>query len=161
MSEERFRIALTVNGAPYQAEVQARLSLADLLRDELRLTGTHLGCEHGACGACTVLVDGISARACLMLAVQADGRSITTVEGLEQAGRLHPLQQALSDHHGLQCGFCTPGVLMTLVELLEASPAPSEAEIRMALAGHHCRCTGYQGMVEAVLSLSGRVLPGG
>jgi carbon-monoxide dehydrogenase small subunit len=161
MSEERFRIALTVNDTPYQAEVQARLSLADLLRDELRLTGTHLGCEHGACGACTVLVDGISARACLMLAVQADGRSITTVEGLEQAGRLHPLQQALSDHHGLQCGFCTPGVLMTLVELLEASPAPSEAEIRMALAGHHCRCTGYQGMVEAVLSLSGRVLPGG
>ncbi|WP_424139468.1 (2Fe-2S)-binding protein [Roseomonas chloroacetimidivorans] len=161
MSEERFRIAVTVNGSPNQAEVPARLSLADLLRDELRLTGTHLGCEHGACGACTVLVDGISARACLMLAVQADGRSITTVEGLEQAGRLHPLQQALSDHHGLQCGFCTPGVLMTLVELLEASPAPSEAEIRMALAGHHCRCTGYQGMVEAVLSLSGRVLPGG
>jgi carbon-monoxide dehydrogenase small subunit len=161
MSEERFRIAVTVNGSPNQAEVPARLSLADLLRDELRLTGTHLGCEHGACGTCTVLVDGISARACLMLAVQADGRSITTVEGLEQAGRLHPLQQALSDHHGLQCGFCTPGVLMTLVELLEASPAPSEAEIRMALAGHHCRCTGYQGMVEAVLSLSGRVLPGG
>jgi carbon-monoxide dehydrogenase small subunit len=161
MSEERFRIAVTINGSPNQAEVPARLSLADLLRDELRLTGTHLGCEHGACGACTVLVDGISARACLMLAVQADGRSITTVEGLEQAGRLHPLQQALSDHHGLQCGFCTPGVLMTLVELLEASPAPSEAEIRMALAGHHCRCTGYQGMVEAVLSLSGRVLPGG
>ena len=155
MSEERFPISVTVNGEAHRLDVPARLSLADLLRERLRLTGTHLGCEHGACGACTVLVDGTSARACLMLAVQADGRSITTVEGLERAGRLHPLQQALSEHHGLQCGFCTPGVLMTLVELLGTSPAPDEAEIRMALAGHHCRCTGYQGMVEAALSVSG------
>jgi len=160
LSEERFPISLTVNGTCHSAEVPARLSLADLLREELRLTGTHLGCEHGACGACTVLVDGASVRACLMLAVQADGRNVTTVEGLERAGRLHPLQQALADHHGLQCGFCTPGVLMTLVELLDASPSPDEAEIRMALAGHHCRCTGYQGMVEAVLSLSGRTVRG-
>ena len=160
MSEERFPISVTVNGEPHRLDVPARLSLADLLREGLRLTGTHLGCEHGACGACTVLVDGASARACLMLAVQADGRSITTVEGLESAGRLHPLQQALSEHHGLQCGFCTPGVLMTLVELLDASPSPGEPEIRMALAGHHCRCTGYQGMVEAVLSLSGRTVRG-
>lgn len=157
MNEERFPIAVSVNGTPHRLDVPARLSLADFLREGLRLTGTHLGCEHGACGACTVLVDGASARACLMLAVQADGREVTTVEGLEAAGRLHPLQQALSNHHGLQCGFCTPGVLMTLVELLDASPLPDEAEIRMALAGHHCRCTGYQGMVQAVLSLTGQV----
>ena len=154
MTEERLPVALLVNGVPHRIEVPTRLSLADALRDELGLTGTHLGCEHGACGACTVLVDGRSVRACLMLAVQADGAAVTTVEGLERDGVPHPLQASLARHHGLQCGFCTPGVLITLAELLETSPKAEEAEIRMALAGHHCRCTGYQGMVDAVLALT-------
>lgn len=127
------------------------MTLADFLRDELRLTGTHLGCEHGVCGACTILVDGRSARSCLMLAVQAEGHELTTVEGLaSEDGTLNPLQQAFSDHHALQCGFCTPGFLMTITELLQENEAPDEDEIRLRLSGNLCRCTGYQNIVEAV-----------
>ena len=150
------KIQLTVNGEPVERTVETRVSLADFLREDLRLTGTHLGCEHGVCGACTVLVDGKSVRGCLMLAVQADGTVVRTVEGLGTPGKLNTLQQAMADHHGLQCGFCTPGMLMTLTEFMEKRtglPPPSETEIREALSGNICRCTGYQGIVDAVLSL--------
>jgi len=149
-------IRLSVNGAPVDRQVDSRVSLADFLRDELRLTGTHLGCEHGVCGACTVLVDGDSVRACLMLAVQADGSEVRTVEGLGTPEKLNRLQQAMHRHHGLQCGFCTPGILMTLTEYLEqrkSAAPPTEAEIREVLSANICRCTGYQGIVDAVLSL--------
>jgi aerobic carbon-monoxide dehydrogenase small subunit len=157
MSETR-KIRLTVNGVPREEEVEVRLTLADFLRHRLGLTGTHLGCEHGVCGACTVLFDGRSARACLMLAVQAHGHQVATVESLgESAEHLHPLQQAFSDNHGLQCGFCTPGILMTLVELLRDTPDPSEQEVRVALSGHLCRCTGYQGIVAAALDAAKRL----
>lgn len=152
------RIQLTVNGARYEREVEARLHLADFLRHGLGLTGTHIGCEHGVCGACTVLVDGASARACLMLAVQADGRSIETIEGVANPdGTLHPIQAALAAHHGLQCGYCTPGVVMTLVEMQRESEGRklSETEIRRALSGNLCRCTGYQGIVDAAVALLG------
>lgn len=157
---DKRQISLTVNGARHELTVPTRLSLADALRHELGLTGTHVGCEHGVCGACTVLVDGASVRSCLMLAVQADGASVLTVEGLEAAdGALDPLQSALSEHFGLQCGFCTPGVLMTLVELrreLDGAPI-SEPELRRRLAGNLCRCTGYQGIVDGALAaLNGR-----
>jgi carbon-monoxide dehydrogenase small subunit len=145
-------ITLTVNGKAYERNAEARLTLADFLRHELGLTGTHVGCEHGVCGACTVLVGGRSARACLMFAVQAQGREITTVEGLATDGKLNRLQQAFHDHHGLQCGFCTPGMLMTLTELMRDNPQPSEAEIRDALTGNLCRCTGYGGIVAAALA---------
>ena len=144
-------LRLTVNGKAVTREVETRLHLADFLRRELRLTGTHLGCEHGVCGACTILFDGEPVRSCIMLAVQADGHAVTTVEGLSPApGELHPLQQAFWECHGLQCGFCTPGFLMTLVPFLEANPDPSEEEIRQALSGNLCRCTGYQHIVDAV-----------
>jgi carbon-monoxide dehydrogenase small subunit len=149
---ERMLVLLTVNGTEVAREVPVRLTLADFLRHELMLTGTHLGCEHGVCGACTVLVDGRSARSCLMLAVQADGASVETVEGMAKDGALSPLQQAFVDHHGLQCGFCTPGVLATLGELLAAIPDPSEADVREWLSGNICRCTGYQGIVDAALA---------
>ncbi len=149
-------VRLTVNGEPVERSVESRVSLADFLRDDLRLTGTHLGCEHGVCGACTVLVDGKSARACLMLAVQADGAAVRTVEGLGTPENLNPLQRAMMQHHGLQCGFCTPGMLMTLTEFIEQrrdpSP-PSEAEIRDVLSGNICRCTGYQTIVDAVMAV--------
>ncbi len=152
MTTEKRRIAVSVNGVHHEREVETRLTLADFLRHRLGLTGTHLGCEHGVCGACTVLLDGQSVRACLMLAVQADGHEIATVEGLAaDAQKAHPLQQALSRHHGLQCGFCTPGILMTLIEFLRENPAPTEAEVRVALSGNLCRCTGYQGIVAAAL----------
>jgi len=154
-------ISLTVNGEAVARSVETRVSLADFLRDELRLTGTHLGCEHGVCGACTVLVDGKSARACLLLAVQADGASVRTVEGLGTPEKLNPLQQAMMEHHGLQCGFCTPGILMTLTEFLEqrgGKPPPCEAEVREVLSGNICRCTGYQTIVDAVMAL---LNPGG
>ena len=152
------RIALTVNGRRHEIEVETRLTLADCLRHTLGLTGTHLGCEHGVCGACSVLVEGRSIRSCLMLTVQADGAEITTVEGLAAAdGSLHPLQQAFHDKHGLQCGFCTPGILMTLKELLQEHPAPDEDEIREALSGHLCRCTGYQNIVAAALDAAARL----
>jgi carbon-monoxide dehydrogenase small subunit len=148
-------IAFHVNGRSVEVTVDARINLADFLRHELRLTGTHVGCEHGVCGACTVLVDGASARACLMLAVQANGRHVETVEGLASGADLHPLQLALSRHHGLQCGYCTPGVLMTLLELSRetAGRRVTEAEVRTALSGNLCRCTGYQGMVRAALDV--------
>ena len=148
-------ISLEVNGERVEAYVLPRTNLADFLREHLKLTGTHVGCEHGVCGACTVLVDGASARSCLMLAVQANGRRIETVESLANGSDLHPLQQALARHHGLQCGYCTPGVLMTLLELSRetAGRNVTEAEIRTALSGNLCRCTGYQGMVRAALEV--------
>jgi carbon-monoxide dehydrogenase small subunit len=151
------RIAVAVNGREFSREIETRLTLADFLRHELELTGTHLGCEHGVCGTCTVLVDGRTARSCLMLAVQANGCAITTVEGLARAEELHPLQMAFWEHHGLQCGFCTPGILMTLVEFLEATPDPTEPEVREALAGNICRCTGYYAIVRAVLDAAHRL----
>lgn len=150
MSERH--IELTVNGRTLSGTADVRTTLADFLRHHLGLTGTHLGCEHGVCGVCTVLVDGVSARGCLMLAVQAEGAVIETVEGLAAPdGTLHPLQQAFRDQHGLQCGFCTPGMLMTLVELIRENPDPSEAEVRDAISGNICRCTGYQSIVNAAL----------
>jgi carbon-monoxide dehydrogenase small subunit len=144
-------VSVTVNGKRYERTVESRLSLADFLRHELGLTGTHVGCEHGVCGACTVLVEGRTARACLMLAVQTEGQEVATVEGLAGDGDLNRLQQAFWDKHGLQCGFCTPGVLMTLTELLREKPSPTEAEVRDALSGHLCRCTGYHNIVAAAL----------
>lgn len=149
---ETANITVTVNGKPECRTVEVRLLLADFIRHEIGLTGTHVGCEHGVCGACTVLVDGACARSCLMLAVQADGADIATVEGLAPDGGLHPLQQAFWDHHGLQCGFCTPGILMTLVELLRENPTADEPTIREALTGNICRCTGYHNIVAAALS---------
>ena len=157
-NEQMRDIALRVNGQAVGERVPVRLTLADFLRQQLGLTGTHLGCEHGVCGACTVLVDGRSARACLMLAVQANGREVTTVEGLAPAdGPLHPLQQAFHECHGLQCGFCTPGMLTTLVELLADNPQPSEEEVRIAISGNLCRCTGYQAIVDAALLAARRM----
>jgi len=162
LTTETRSIAVTVNGMRHEREVEVRLTLADLLRHRLGLTGTHIGCEHGVCGACTVLCNGQSVRACLMLAVQADGKEVSTVEGLApDAQRLHPLQQAFSSHHGLQCGFCTPGILMTLVEFLRENPAPTEAEVRVALSGNLCRCTGYQGIVAAALDAAQRMRAAG
>lgn len=140
----------TVNGVQRRLAVEPRRTLADMLREDLGLTGTNLGCEHGSCGACTVLVDGASVRACLMFAVQADGRQVTTVEGLAVDGQMSPLQQAFWEQQGLQCGFCTPGFLMTAHELLEHNPSPSDDEIRQAISGNICRCTGYQHIVAAV-----------
>ena len=150
-------ISVTVNGVRRGAEVPVRLTLADFLRQRLELTGTHLGCEHGACGACTVLLDGRSVRSCLLLAVQANGREITTVEGLAPPGGLHPLQEALRDHHGLQCGFCTPGMLTTLIEFLREHPEPTAEEVRVAISGNLCRCTGYHGIVDAALDAAKRL----
>ena len=146
------KITVRVNGKEYSRAVETRMTLVDFLRHELRLTGTHVGCEHGVCGACTVLVQGLSVRSCLMLAVQADGKSVETVEGLAPADQeLSPLQNAFWENHGLQCGFCTPGMLMTLTEHLRAHPDTSEAEIRDVLSGNICRCTGYEGIVAAAL----------
>jgi aerobic carbon-monoxide dehydrogenase small subunit len=151
-------ITVTVNGQSRRAEVETRYTLADFLRQHLGLTGTHLGCEHGVCGACTVLVDGRAVRSCLLLAVQADGRDVTTVEGLAPSrSELHPLQEAFRDHHGLQCGFCTPGLLTTLVEFLRENPDPTEPEVRVAISGNLCRCTGYQGIVDAALDAAKRM----
>lgn len=146
----RIPVELTVNGDIYSEMVDARFSLADFLRERLALTGTHLGCEHGVCGACTVLVDGVTVRSCLMLAVQAQGSEVTTVEGLASEGEYHPIQQAFHEEHGLQCGFCTPGFLLATSELLENNPQPTEDEIRQNLSGNLCRCTGYQQILAAV-----------
>jgi aerobic carbon-monoxide dehydrogenase small subunit len=144
-------VHITVNEKEYKRSVEPRVLLSDFLRHELGLTGTHVGCEHGVCGACTILFDGESARSCLMFAVQADGHQITTVEGLAQStDQLHPIQQSFWEAHGLQCGYCTPGILMTLVPFLRDNPNPSEDEIRHALSGNLCRCTGYQHIVDAV-----------
>ena len=152
------KITVTVNKAPYTRTVETRLTLADFLRHEIGLTGTHLGCEHGVCGACTVLLEGRTARSCLMLAVQADGANILTVEGIApNETELHPLQQAFQDNHGLQCGFCTPGMLTTLIEFLRDNPDPTEAEVREAISGNLCRCTGYQGIVDAALDAAKRM----
>ena len=151
-------LALTLNGRPREIAIAARMSLADMLRETCGLTGTHLGCEHGVCGACTILFDGSSARSCLMLAVQADGHDILTVEGIApDADTLHPLQQAFHEHHGLQCGFCTPGMLTTLIELLRDNPNPTEEEVRIGLSGNLCRCTGYQNIVTATLDAARRL----
>ncbi|OGO46729.1 MAG: (2Fe-2S)-binding protein [Chloroflexi bacterium RBG_16_63_12] len=144
-------LTLTVNGQTYERQVEPRLLLSDFLRHELGLSGTHVGCEHGVCGACTILFDGQPIRSCLALAVQANGHNLTTVEGLAKSQtELHPIQQAFWEAHGLQCGFCTPGILMTLVPFLEENPSPSEADIREAISGNLCRCTGYQHIVDAV-----------
>ncbi len=158
MTEQKRTVALTVNGKRYEKEVEVRVTLADFIRHTLGLTGTHLGCEHGVCGACTILLDGQSARSCLMLAVQADGHEILTVEGIAPNDKeLHPLQEAFRDNHGLQCGFCTPGMLTTLLEVLRDNPDPTEQEVRIALSGNLCRCTGYQGIVEAALAAAKRL----
>ncbi len=146
----RRRIEVSVNGRRFVREVEPRLLLSDFLRGEIGTLGVHVGCEQGVCGACTVLLDGIPARSCLTLAVQVDGSQVTTVEGLASEGQLHPVQEAFRDHHALQCGFCTPGMLLTAVEFLRRVPTPSEEEIRLAIAGNLCRCTGYQQIVEAV-----------
>ena len=143
-------IRLTVNGEAREGRCETRKLLVDFLREDLGLTGTHVGCEHGVCGACTVLVNGEAARSCLMLAVQANGADLLTIEGLMQDGRLHPLQEAFREHHGLQCGFCTPGMLLTALDFLRTNPRPSEAEIRHGLSAVLCRCTGYQGIINAV-----------
>jgi carbon-monoxide dehydrogenase small subunit len=143
-------ITVTVNGLPYTRSVEPRLLLSDFIRHDLGLTGTHVGCEHGVCGACTVLLEGEAIRSCLTFAIQVDGAAISTVEGLGTPEQLHPLQAAFQAAHGLQCGFCTPGFLMTLVPFLAANPNPSEAEIREGISGNICRCTGYQNIVRAV-----------
>ena len=156
MGNGRIQVSVIVNGEEYQEQVEPRLLLSDFLRHDLGLTGTHVGCEHGVCGACTILLDGQAVRSCLMFAVQVDGQEITTVEGMaEDKDHLHPLQQGFWDAHGLQCGFCTPGILMTLVPFLQENPHPIEAEIRAAISGNLCRCTGYQHIVDAVLLAAG------
>jgi carbon-monoxide dehydrogenase small subunit len=160
MQPDRHEIALTVNGMSYRRDVESRLLLSDFLRHDLQLAGTHVGCEHGVCGACTVLVDGLPVRSCLMLAVQANGRELATVEGLSvDAERLHPVQQAMHEHHGLQCGYCTPGILMTMTAFLRENPSPTEDEVREALSGNLCRCTGYQNIVDAMLDAA-RIMRG-
>ncbi len=147
-------INMTVNGVRRRGRAEARVTLADFLREQLHLTGTHIGCEHGACGACTVMVNGAAVRSCLMFAVQADGAEITTVEGLANPdGSLSPVQEAFRQHHGLQCGFCTPGFVVSTTALLRDNPCPTEDEIREGLSGNLCRCTGYQGILKAVRSL--------
>ena len=150
-------VDVTVNGVRYQRQVEPRLLLSDFLRHELCLTGTHVGCEHGVCGACTILFDGESMRSCLIFAAQANGHEILTVESLGTVDKLHPLQEAFQEKHGLQCGFCTPGILMTVLPFLETHPEPSEEEIREAIDGNLCRCTGYQNIVEAVKLASEKI----
>jgi 2-furoyl-CoA dehydrogenase 2Fe-2S iron sulfur subunit len=152
---ERVRVAVMLNGRKVAAEAEPRMLLSDFIRHALGATGTHVGCEHGVCGACTVLIDGVATRSCLTLAVQAEGREVKTVEGLAGAnGALNPLQQAFRDNHALQCGFCTPGILMSFTDYLARNPHPSETEIRDVLSGHLCRCTGYAGIVKAVKQAS-------
>ncbi len=161
---DQVTIAATVNGTQYHRTIEPRLLLSDFLRHELGLTGTHVGCEHGVCGACTVLFDGQPIRSCLMFAVQANGHEILTVEGLRPAAEpeeLHPLQEAFRETHGVQCGFCTPGFLMSLVPFLEENPNPNEEEIREAIAGNLCRCTGYQHIVDAVKLAADKMAGGG
>lgn len=154
MTEERIHIRLSVNGEPVEATVEPRLTLADYLRENLRLTGTHLGCEHGVCGACTILVDGEAIRSCLMFAVQASGASVTTVEGITPPDGLNSLQAAFRRHHALQCGFCTPGFLMTATALLARCAQPSAEQVRDAISGNLCRCTGYIPIVDAIIDVS-------
>jgi aerobic carbon-monoxide dehydrogenase small subunit len=153
------RITVTVNGEPHTVEVEPRVLLAHLLRQGLALTGTHIGCDTTSCGACTVLVDRKAVKSCTMLAVQADGHEVTTVEGLAAASELHPLQEGFKEEHGLQCGFCTPGMMMSALALLERNPDPSEEDVRWALSGNLCRCTGYQNIVKAVLWAAAKLRP--
>jgi len=149
-TRETLPVHVRINGVEYERVVESRLLLSDFLRDTLGLTGTHVGCEHGICGACTVMLDGQTVRSCLIFAVQADGAEVTTVEGLAEGGELHPLQEAFREHHGLQCGFCTPGMLFSALELLRDNPQPTDREIREGIGGNICRCTGYHHIVEAV-----------
>ncbi len=150
-------VEITVNGLTYNRQVEPRKLLSDFLREDLDLRGTHVGCEHGICGACTVLMNGHTVRSCLMFAVQANGAEITTIEGLAKNGELHPLQEGFWENHGLQCGFCTPGFLLSACELLERNPDPTEQEVRVGLSGNMCRCTGYQSIVESVLSAAAKM----
>ena len=154
MTTSNRTVNLTVNGKEYQSSVEVRKTLADFLRDELDLTGTHLGCEHGVCGACTILFNGDAVRSCLMLAVQADGANLTTVEGLADGDELHPLQQAFQENHALQCGFCTPGMLMTAYAFLQGTPSPTEEQVKEGISGNICRCTGYAPIIQAILQTS-------
>jgi 2-furoyl-CoA dehydrogenase 2Fe-2S iron sulfur subunit len=155
--DERARVTLTLNSRKVSGEAEPRMLLSDFLRHVLGLTGTHVGCEHGVCGCCTVLIDGTAVRSCLTLAVQAEGRAVTTVEALAaRDGALNPLQQAFQNNHALQCGFCTPGILISFTDFLARNPKPSEAEVVDVLSGHLCRCTGYAGIVAAVLEAAGR-----
>ncbi len=156
-SMEKRDIKVNINGTEHACSVETRVNLADFLRHQIGLTGTHVGCEHGVCGACTVLVEGQSVRACLMLAAQADGKRVVTVEGLSPADGLSPLQQSFWDKHGLQCGYCTPGVLVSLTELLESNASPTEAQVREVLSGHLCRCTGYQNIVAAAMDAAEQI----
>ncbi len=150
-------VEITVNEQTYNRQVEPRRLLSDFLREDLDLRGTHVGCEHGICGACTVLMNGHTVRSCLMFAVQANGAEITTIEGLSKNGELHPLQEGFWENHGLQCGFCTPGFLLSACELLERNPDPTEEEIRVGLSGNMCRCTGYQGIIESVLAAAAKM----
>ena len=159
-TREMVAVHLRVNGVEYERVVETRLLLSDFLRDTLGLTGTHVGCEHGICGACTVMLDGQTVRSCLIFAVQADGAEVTTIEGLAEGGKLHPLQEAFWEHHGLQCGFCTPGMLFSALELLRDNPQPTDREIREGIAGNICRCTGYQHIVEAVRAAAPHIARG-
>jgi aerobic carbon-monoxide dehydrogenase small subunit len=152
-------VTVTVNGREERKEVEPRLLLVHFLRDTLGLTGTHVGCDTSNCGACTVLLDGESVKSCTVLAAQADGAQVTTIEGMASNGDLHPLQQAFWEHHGLQCGYCTPGMIMAAADLLERNPRPSEEEVREGLAGNLCRCTGYHNIVKAVMAASGQEVP--
>lgn len=152
-----YRIRMEVNGKSYGGEVEGRTLLVHFIRDTLGMTGTHIGCDTTNCGACTVLLDGKAVKSCTVLAVQADGRSLRTIEGLETGGKLHPVQQGFIEEHGLQCGFCTPGMMMTSVALLEKNPAPTEDEIRLAISGNLCRCTGYVNIVKAVQYASSKM----
>ena len=158
MDTDEQEITVSVNGVSYRRRVEPRILLSDFLRHDLGLAGTHVGCEHGVCGACTILLDGQPVRSCLMFAVQAEKHEISTVEGLAgKDGTYHPLQQAMHDHHGLQCGYCTPGILMTMTAFLGENQAPSEEDVREALSGNLCRCTGYQNIVDAVMSAAKRM----
>jgi carbon-monoxide dehydrogenase small subunit len=148
------QIAVTVNGKRHEAEVEPRQLLVYFLREQLRLTGTNVGCDTSSCGSCTVLLDGESVKSCTLLAVQADGREVTTIEGLAENGTFHPMQQAFHEHHALQCGFCTPGMVLAAVSFLKENPKPTEAEVRLALEGNLCRCTGYHNIVKAILAAS-------
>jgi aerobic-type carbon monoxide dehydrogenase small subunit (CoxS/CutS family) len=153
MASDRHDIEVSVNGTTYRRSTDSRTLLSDFLRHDLLLAGTHVGCEHGVCGACTILLDGVAVRSCLMLAVQANGHELSTIEGLaSKANALNPIQQAMHEHHGLQCGYCTPGILMTMTAYLKEHPSPTEDEIREALSGNICRCTGYQNIVDAMMA---------
>jgi len=154
---ETVTIRVCVNGIDYERVVESRLLLSDFLRESVGLTGTHVGCEHGICGCCTVMVDGLTVRSCLMFAIQADGAEVTTIEGLADGGKLHPLQEAFWEHHGLQCGFCTPGMLFSALELLNENPRPTDQEIREGISGTICRCTGYHQIVQAVKAAAQRM----